>query len=145
MELSPSLHRVNSYSMCMCVCAHTHTHTLVRQSADYWPLAWSQGSVNSGWKVMKYLLNKKAACLFVGEAQCDTCPVKDKTDTAEDSLLDRTLANGLQICSLCSMLLELKYLLHVSKYLNSQNILPFQQQNTLHNWWNILHHITCEI
>lgn len=52
-------------------------------------------SINSGWKVMKYLLNKKAACLFVGETQCDTCAVRDKMDATEDLLLDRTITNEL--------------------------------------------------
>lgn len=43
---------------------------------------------------MKYLPNKKVACLFVGETQCDTCALK--MDTAEDLLLDRTLTNELR-------------------------------------------------
>lgn len=43
---------------------------------------------------MKYLPNKKVACLFVGETQCDTCAVK--MDTAEDLLLDRKLTNELR-------------------------------------------------
>lgn len=47
---------------------------------------------------MKYLPNKKAACLFVGETQFDTCAVRGKMDAAKDLLLVRTLTN--ELCGL---------------------------------------------
>lgn len=79
---------------------------------------------------MKYLLDKKAACLFVGETQCDTCAVRGKMDT-EDLLLARTITNELRYpwtstitlhiySQPCLIFLELKYVWYISKYLIQQ-------------------------
>lgn len=47
---------------------------------------------------MKYLPNKKAVCLFVGETQFDTRAVRGEMDVAKDLLLGRTLTN--ELCGL---------------------------------------------